>query len=88
MDLPFETKILLFSKLYLQKIFCGKDRIQLPFWVLSFTFCSKLNVKLFVVFKFSIILSLIDADDWLIERKKNKIIKIFIIKELHVYQHD
>ena len=58
MDFPLETKILLFFKLYLQNIFCGYERAQWPFSVLPLTFCSKLNVKLLVVSKFLIILSL------------------------------
>ena len=57
------TIILLFARLYLQKIFFGYFKEQDPFSILPFIFCSKLKDKLFISFKFLIIFSLIEAND-------------------------
>ncbi len=59
-DFPLDTNILSLFK-YLQKIFLSYSIVQFPFSIFPFIFCSKLKIKFFVFFKFSIIFSLFEA---------------------------
>ena len=69
-DVPFETKIFLLLKSYLQKIFFGYCKIQLPFSILSFMFCSKLNDIFSIKLSLLIILFLIEAKLSFVKKKK------------------
>ena len=60
-DFPLETNIFLTFKLYEQKIFFGYSIVHLPDCFFPLIICSKLKTKLFVIFKFLIIFSLIEA---------------------------
>ena len=69
-DVPFETKIFLLFKSYLQKIFFGYCKIHLPFSILSFMFCSKLNDIFSIKLSFLIISFLIEAKLSFVKKKK------------------